>query len=161
VRICALLAAGWIAAAAPAIAEAPRPWLARSSLVAAGESQSRGIVFFLRVEAAGPGAAAVGSAAIFDRSELAGAERIEFRAGPAQHLVATSKALLTPPGWTASAGASPRSPHLVYARRPLKKASRCWRRPRSIRLRPARGCACWPSRSTATSRRSASAPSGR
>ena len=114
-RIRALLAAGWIAAAAPAMAEAPHPWLARSSLDAAGESQSRGIVFFLRIQSAGAGAGAVGSAAVFDRADLAGAERIEFRAGPAQHLVATSQALLTSPGWPASAGATARSPNLVYA----------------------------------------------
>ena len=114
-RIWLLLAAGWIAAAGPAIAETPRPWLARSSLSAAGESQNRGIVFFLRIQSAGAGAAAVGSAAVFDRADLAGAERIEFRAGPSQQLVATSQALLTSPGWPATAGATARSPHLVYA----------------------------------------------
>ncbi len=115
-RTCALLAvaASWIAAAAPAAAAEPAPSLARSSLVAAGKTQSRGIVFFLRIEA-GAGVAAVGSAAVFERSELALATRVEFRAGPSQQLVATSQALLAPPGWPASAGASARSPHLVYA----------------------------------------------
>jgi len=114
VRTCALLAAGWLAAAVPAAAEGPAPSLARSSLVAAGETQSRGVVFFLRIES-GTGVAAVGSAAVFQRSELARATRVEFRAGPSQRLIATSQALLAPPGWPASAGASAPSPHLVYA----------------------------------------------
>ena len=113
-RTCALLAVGWIAAAIPAAAEGPAPLLARSSLVAAGRTQSRGVVFFLRIES-GAGVAAIGSAASFERSELARATRVEFRAGPSQRLLATSQALLTPPGWPASAGASAPSPHLVYA----------------------------------------------
>jgi von Willebrand factor type A domain len=119
VRTCALLgafciSAGGIAAAAPAAAEDPTPSLASSSLVADGETQSRGSVFFLRIKA-GAGVAAVGSASVFERSELAHAKRVEFRAGPSRQVVATSQALLVPPGWPASAGASARSPHLVYA----------------------------------------------
>jgi hypothetical protein len=107
-------AAGWMSASSPAAAGDPAPSLARSSLVSDGESQSRGSVFFVRIEA-GAGVAAVGSAAVFDRSELAQATRVEFRAGPSQEVVAASQALLVPPGWPASAGASARSPHLVYA----------------------------------------------
>lgn len=118
-RTCAWLgafciSAGWIAAATPATGEDPAPSLARSSLVADGETQSRGSVFFLRIEA-GAGVAAVGSASVFERSELAHATRVEFLAGRSQRVVATSQALLVPPGWPASAGTSARSPHLVYA----------------------------------------------
>jgi hypothetical protein len=100
--------------ASPAAAEPPAPSLARSSLVAGGETQSRGSVFFVRIEA-GAGVAAVGSASVFERSELARATRVEFRVGPSQPVVATSQGLLVPPGWPASAGTSARSPHLVYA----------------------------------------------
>jgi Mg-chelatase subunit ChlD len=59
--------------------------------------------------------AAVGSAAVFERAELARATRVEFRAGRERRLVATSQALLAPPGWPSSAGAHAASPHLVYA----------------------------------------------
>jgi hypothetical protein len=105
------MAAGWAAAAA---AMEPAPILARASRVTDGETQSRGIVYVLRIKS-GAGVAAVGSAASFERSELAHATRVEFHAGPAQQLIATSQALLAPPGWPASAGASAASPLLVYA----------------------------------------------
>jgi Mg-chelatase subunit ChlD len=124
VRIRALLAARWmlagwlaagcVAAAAPAAGEGPAPVLARSRWIGPGETKTRGLVFFLRIES-GAGAAAVGSAASFDRSELARARRVEFRAGPSRQLIATSQALLTPPGWPGGPGASAASPHLVYA----------------------------------------------
>ena len=111
-RTCALLAASLLAAAGPAAAEDPA--LARPSLIAPGETQTRGLVFFLRIES-GAGVAAVGSAATFGRAELARAARVEFRAGTSQELIATSQALLAPPGWPAAAGANAPSPHLVYA----------------------------------------------
>ena len=113
-RTCALLAASLLAVAGPSAAEDPAPALARPSLIAPGETQTRGLVFFLRIES-GAGVAAVGSAATFGRAELARAARVEFRAGASQELVATSQALLAPPGWPASAGANAPSPHLVYA----------------------------------------------
>ncbi len=113
-RTWALLAAGLLAAARPAAAEEPAPSLARPSLISPGKVETRGLVFFLRIEA-GAGFAAVGSAATFAREELARAERVEFRVGTSQELIAISKALLTPPGWLAATGASAPSPHLVYA----------------------------------------------
>ena len=113
-RTCALLAAGLLAAAGPAAAQDPAPALARPSLIAPGGAQTRGLVFFLRIES-GAGVAAVGSAATFERSELARAARVEFRAGASHKLIAISQALLTPPGWPVAAGANAPSPHLVYA----------------------------------------------
>lgn len=113
-RTFALLAAGVIAATHPAAAEAPNPSLARTILVAPGEPLSRGFVFFLRSES-GAGVAAVGSSETFTRSELARAARVEFRAGVADPLIATSQALLALPGWPVAAGAQPATPHLVYA----------------------------------------------
>jgi hypothetical protein len=115
VRIFLLLGAVWIAAAATAAAESPPAYLARSSLRSANQTHSRGIVFFLRIPQAGAGAAAIGSASVFEPSELSGAQRVSFHALPSYKLVATSQALLVPPGWPVSAGATARSPHLVYA----------------------------------------------
>jgi hypothetical protein len=113
VRKYALLAAALLAAARVAGAETPPPSLARPSLLAPGEVQTRGLVFFMAIETAA-GVAAVGSAATFERAELANATRVEFRAGASRRLLATSQSLLTPPGWPL-AGASAPSPHLVYA----------------------------------------------
>jgi Mg-chelatase subunit ChlD len=114
VRVRALLAAGLLAAALPSAAADPEPTLARASLVTPGEVQTRGLVFFLRVPF-GVGVAAVASETLFDRSELAAATRIEFHAGAQGKLLASSLALLTPPGWPAATGARPASPHLVFA----------------------------------------------
>jgi hypothetical protein len=114
VRTRALLAAALVAAARLAGAEAPPPpSLARTSLIAPGEVQTRGLVFFLRTETAA-GVAAIGSAAVYPRAELTQALRVEFRTGSSRLLVATSQSLLAMPGWPA-AGASAPSPHLVYA----------------------------------------------
>jgi hypothetical protein len=125
-----LLALGWIAAGAPlaAAAEEPspapapsieraapaRPAVARAELVAESGTRSGGLVFFVRIDA-GAGIAAVGSATRFGRAELAGAQRVEFLVGPEPQLVATSNALLAPPGWPARAGTPAESAHLVYA----------------------------------------------
>ena len=109
-RTRALLAACLLAAARAASADPPA--LARPSLVAPGEVETRGLVFFVRTEA-GAGVAAIGSAATFERAELAAAERVEFRVGASRRLVAASQRLLVPPGWPA-AGAPAPSPHLVY-----------------------------------------------
>jgi hypothetical protein len=114
VRIFALLAAGLLAAAAVDAAAGPESALARPALITGGETRSRGQVFFLRVEA-GPGVAAVASAGLFDRDELTRAERVEFRALGSDAVLASAPGLLLPPGWSASAGASPEAPLLVFA----------------------------------------------
>ncbi len=110
---------------AVASAGARDPAVARPTFNVGGKPESRGLVFFVRVEG-GVGVAAVGTAHSFDLDQLVKQQRGDFLLGHSRRRVASTTGFLVPPGRPFNApGATLRDDYVVYSLR---------NRPRGVRL---------------------------